>query len=750
MKRALTACAAILLLGAASGSPPQDVGWPRQIAKNGATFLYYQPQIDEWKDYKDLFARVAFSLTPPGGKPPVLGVTSLRAGTIVDKEARTVFLRDIELTGVRFPSLDPATAKQMGDLVRQIVPTGGETISLDRVLADLENAKTAAKPIQVKNDPPPIFFSTTPAILLLVPGEPVPAPIDKTNLEFIVNANWDVFRDKTTSQYFLLVEKFWLAAPALQGPWALPASLPADLGKLPAGQNFDDVKKMIPPPPPKGTPPKIFFSPVPAELIVAKGEPVYSRVKGTRLLFVSNTEADVFVDDAGTPYYVVLSGRWFRAPKLAGPWTFAGGDLPPDFAKIPRDSPAARVLASVPGTIEAADAVMLAQIPTTAIVNRAEAESKVKVVYDGPPNFVPIPDTSMQYASNTQEKVIKVGDLYYLCFQAVWFVSTSPAGPWKTADSIPKVIYAIPPGSPVYNVTYVYVTNPTPTTVESSYAAGYVGVFVVGTTVVYGTGFYYPPYVYYPPGMMYPVYRPYPCTYGAAAVYNPYTGGYAVGRRAYGPYGAAGTSAWYNPATGRYGRSATVQSPYGGRTAATTYNPWTGTRASTSQGHNAYAQWGSTTAVRGNQWAQTGHVSTANGTVAGYRTSSGQSGVAYRGENGNAVKTDNGVYAGKDGNVYRKDSSGNWNQYDNGSWNQVDRPSGGAGQGNVPEARSGVGGDAPRASAGGAPGSQDLEGLDRSAQARDRGAAQTQQNQGGGFGGRGGGGSGGRGGGRRR
>ncbi|MFL5387452.1 MAG: hypothetical protein ACJ79C_01895 [Myxococcales bacterium] len=737
MRRALLAWAAMsVLASAASGSPMQDPGWPRQIAKDGATFLYYQPQIDEWKDYTDLFARVAFSLTPAGGKP-VLGVTSLRAGTIVDREARTVFLRDIELTDVRFPSLDPAAAKQMGALVRQIVPPGGETISLDRVLADLENVRTAAKPVHVNNDPPPIFFSTTPAILLLVPGEAVPAPIDKTNLEFIVNANWDVFRDKTSGQYFLLVEKFWLAAPALQGPWALPASLPADLGKLPAGQNFDDVKKMIPPPPPKGAPPKIFFSPAPAELIVAKGEPVYAHVKGTRLLFVSNTEADVFVDEAGTPYYLLLSGRWFRAPKLAGPWTFAGGDLPEDFRKIPRDSPAARVLASVPGTIEAADAVMLAQIPTSAIVNRAEAEKKVKVAYDGPPNFVAIPDTSMQYATNTQEKVIKAGDLYYLCFQAVWFVSASPTGPWKTADSIPKEIYTIPPGSPVYNVTYVYVTNPTPTTVQSSYAAGYVGVFVVGVgvgmTVAYGTGFYYPPYVYYPPGMMYPVYRPYPCTYGAAAVYNPYTGGYAVGRRAYGPYGAAGSSAWYNPATGRYGRSATVQSPYGGRTTASTYNPWTGTRASTSQGHNAYAQWGSTTAVRGNQWAQTGHVTTRNGTAAGYRTSSGQSGVAYRGSNGNVVKTDNGVYAGQDGNVYRKDSGGNWNQYDNGNWNQVDRPRGE--QGNVPEARSGVG-DAPRASQGAA---RDTESLDRSAQSRERGAAQTQQRQGGASGGRGGG-----------
>src|SRR3954471_10931126 len=116
----------------ANGPPTKDIGWPRRIDKDGASFIYYQPQIDEWKDYTDLYARVAFSLTPSGGKP-VLGVTSLRAGTIVDTEARTVFLRDIELQDVRFPSLDAQGVKQMGDLVRHIAPKGGETISLDRV-----------------------------------------------------------------------------------------------------------------------------------------------------------------------------------------------------------------------------------------------------------------------------------------------------------------------------------------------------------------------------------------------------------------------------------------------------------------------------------------------------------------------------------------------------------------------------------------------------------------------------------------
>src|SRR5437868_12137799 len=52
----------------ATGTAAQDIGWPRQVSKNGAELIYYQPQIDEWKDYKELSGRAAFSLTPKGGK----------------------------------------------------------------------------------------------------------------------------------------------------------------------------------------------------------------------------------------------------------------------------------------------------------------------------------------------------------------------------------------------------------------------------------------------------------------------------------------------------------------------------------------------------------------------------------------------------------------------------------------------------------------------------------------------------------
>jgi hypothetical protein len=154
-------------------------------------------------------------------------------------------------------------------------------------------------------------------------------------------------------------------------------------------------------------------------------------------------------------------------------------------------------------------------------------------------------------------------------------------------------------------------------------------------------------------------------------------------------------------------------------------NPATGRYARTQQGHNAYAQWGSSVATRGNQWVKTGHVTTAGGTRAAYRTSSGQSGTITRGSNGTVVRSDSGVYAGRDGNVYKRNGQGDWSQYSGGSWDKVDRA---------------------------APSTRDL---DTSAKARQRGQAETQRQRsaaprGGGGGGGGGAARGGGGGGGRR
>jgi hypothetical protein len=672
-----------LAITAAPASTTYSPGWPRVIDRDGNHVLLYQPQIKSWTQYRTLVADTAISITPTGGKQ-ILGVISWRANTQANVAARTVFINQIQVLSSRFPYLDPAQDAAMQAKVSQIYPTMTFNISLDRMIASVTHSNNPVQSIPVNTDVPTIFATTTPAISLMVNGKPVLAPIDGVSLQYVVNTNWNLFYDKTN--YYLLSGKTWLKAAGIPGPWTVATTLPPDMAKLPKGQNWDEVLKAVPPAAGAGPAPKVFVTEKPAELIIFRGAPVWVPIPGTTLSYGANTDNQIFMSSKTKQLYVLLSGRWFRAGSLEAPWVYAGNDLPPDFATIPAGKPYSTAVVSVPGTQAASDAVLLSQVPTTAVVNRAAAEASVKIVYAGEPQFIEISGTTMYYAVNTSARVIRVGNVYYLCYDGIWFIGAAPTGPWKTADTVPQVIYTIPPSSPMYNVTYVIVSNPTPTTVETSYSSGYLGVFVlgmaVGATVVYGTGWYYPPYIYY--GPRYPIYYPYPYTYGVAAVYNPYTGFYGVGRAVYGPYASAGSAAWYNPTTGMYGHAVTYQNAYGGHTYASAYNPWTGTYAATSQGHNAYAQWGSSVVTNGSNWAEAGHYSNANGTVAGFQTSKGSEGAGVTTKNGNSgfVAKDannNNVYAGADGNVYKKDSNGDWSKWDDGGWQPVD-PSTGAAQ----------------------------------------------------------------------
>jgi len=769
----------ILILGSISISMGQDPGWPRQKSNAGGRLVYYQPQVDSWNDHRDLQFRMAFSLTPTGGKA-VVGVMNVQATTDVSVDDHTVVLTNPIITDTHFPSLDSATASQMDQLVRSFVPPSLSTIiSLDRLVASVDKSKLAPATVEVRNDPPAIFVSYRPAILLQVDGQPVLAEIPKTKLKFVVNTNWPLFLDTSKSNYYLFNGSQWMVGTDLQGPWTATANLPKEITKLPQDSKWAQLKKTIPAPPVGGSPiPSVLYSTSPAEVLLFQGQPVYARIPGTQLVYASNTDADLFVYGPTNQYFYLAAGRWFSSSSLQGPWVYATAKLPADFANIPPASPAGRVLVSVPGTEQAKDAVLLAQIPTTVVVNPATAAAQAQVSYYGAPEFKPIEGTSMSYATNTSDKVIKVGDVYYLCLQGIWFNSANAQGPWTTATSVPSAIYTIPPSSPVYNVTYVTQSTTSDGNVQASYTAGYVGSFIVGAAVgaiiAGGTGYYYPPYFYYP-AFGYPIYHPYAATYGYGsyynsytgaygvargvygpyggaagyASYNPYTGTYARGATAYGPYGSASAGRAYNPYTGTYARGASVSTPYGTRSAAQAYNPYTGTGAATRQGSSAYGQWGSSVVSRGNQAVQTGHVTTSQGTVAGARSTSGAKAIGGSGAYGSAgaVKTAGGdMYAGANGNVY-KNTGGSWQKYDNGSWNSVTKPSGDSSFNRTSTAAR------PQMS------SSDFQGMNQEFQNRQRGAAQSQSFQnfqrsgdafggGGGFGGRFGGGGGGFGGGR--
>jgi hypothetical protein len=664
---------------AATAANPVDGGWPRVYSLgSGGSILMYQPQVASWEKQAHIVAFSAVSHRTKSGEKPSLGTLKLEANTKVALTERLVSFEPMKITEANFQTLSKEQVREMVALIDSKIPQDDRVIALDRVLANLDKSLIVPKTVEgIKADPPAIFFSKSPAVIVNLDGEPIWSPIRENDLKFAVNTNWDLFQHEPTRTYYLRNNDTWLKAQDVKGPWSPAGTLPGSFKKLPAEDNWKEVAASLPGKAIAASAvPKVFTSFQPAELILVTGEPKYVPVEGTKLVWVSNTESDVFRLGAAGPVFYLVAGRWFSAADFTGPWTFATPTLPEDFKDIPQEHPRSRVLASVPGTDRAAEAVLLAQIPQTARVNRKELKAP-DVAFQGNPEFAPIEQTTVQRAVNTDKDIFKIGDLFYMCHQGVWFSGKSATGPWEVATAVPEQIYQIPVSSPAHHVTYVTIEEDDDDEwVTFAAAAGYTGMMVAWGCTVWGSGWYYPPYVGW--GGYYPYYYPHFPTYGYSAWYNPWTGAYGRSAAVYGPYGGAGVGARYNPRTGTYARGAAAYGPYGARGVAQAYNPRTGTYAATRQGSNVYGSWGSTAVQRGDDWAKTNRYTNrqTGTTTRTIRTDEGGA-VTRRGAGGGAVGVGSGgdIYAGKDGNVYRR-QDGSWQKYDNGGWSNTDRQPG--------------------------------------------------------------------------
>ncbi len=650
-------------------APTPPATWPRTFQKEGSTLEVYPPQVDGWKDYSKIRFRTAFDITPQGSSEKHYGVAAVEADTLVDHEARTVLMTNLDVA-VRFPGLAEAKSDELKKLTKECLPSLNYLdVSLDQVLAYLHGDVKVAK-VSVNLNPPPMFYSDVPAILVVYLGQPQFKPIKDTQLMFAVNTNWAVLLDMKSSQYYLLDDDSWLTSPdPLKGPWTAAQSLPNEISKLPEGGNWDDVRKHIPGNAIK-TVPRVLTSTEPAELIATNGPPDYTPLSGTRLMYVSNPAMPLFLDLIDGYYYYLVSGRWFRAKDVSGPWTAASADLPAEFSKIPADCPVGFVLASIPTTQEAQDAVLLAAVPHKATVNIGAA--KLSVTYDGPPKFVQIQGTPMTYAVNTPYQVVFASGGYYCCYQGVWFVAPAATGAWTVCTSIPAVIYTIPPSCPLFNVTYVQVYSSTPTTVVVGYTSGYSGEYVATTgALMFGAGMLTGAWLASNDDCWYAC-NPCYYSYGCAAYYSyAYGGYYRAGGAYYGPHGGAGWGSAYNPATGTWARGGYAYGPAGAHWGAQAYNPFTTTYGAHAGSYNGYRSWGATSVSRGDEWASAAHQSGVRGTAGWAENSSGQwaAGAHSRVTDTSVAKTSSGdVYAGHDGNVYRQ-SDGQWQKYQgNGNW----------------------------------------------------------------------------------
>ena len=653
---------------ATSGDEARDRGWPRLFEADGHEVIVYQPQVDDWTGFDRITFRSAISVGPKGGQGKVFGILRMSADTKVSVEDRLVVLTSRKLEEVTFPEVQPAEAQRLEKIVAAATPPDRpQTISLDRLISALNPAQLKVRTVELNLAPPRIFSSTRPAVLVVFLGKPRFQPVPGSDLLFATNTNWDVFLDPGARKYYLLNGRSWFSTDDLSnGPWIPASTLPPSLSKLPADDNWSDVRAAIPGEPPNERP-VVYVSNEPAELIVTDGAPELEQIPGTGLMLVVNTDSNLVYNAAGKEYYLLSAGRWFKSSRLEGPWLVASGSLPADFKLIPEDSDAGQLLAAVPGTAAANEAIVMASIPEKATINRTEVT--VKVTYDGNPVFKPIESTEVQYAFNSPFNVFLVNGQYYCCHNAVWFVAPTPTGVWTVCDSVPAAIYTIPPSSPKHNVTYVTVYESTPTTVVTGYTSGYSGATVAATGVVmFGLGLLvgaaldddnnYSYYRYH--------YHSGSFSYGCGAVWHGGSGGYVCASTRYGPYGGAGHMAAYNPATGVYSRGGYAYGPNGASGYRTAYNPSTGAAGARAGATTPYGSWGRSAVTNGDEWVRGGHKTTSRGSVGAVEGSGGGGAITAQGRYGNGAtlgKTAGGdYYAASDGNVYKKSEGGDWEQ----------------------------------------------------------------------------------------
>ncbi len=607
-----------------------ELDWPSEIFVPEGKIVIYQPQLESFED-DNLTARAAVSITNKGETEPVFGTVWLKARVIIDRNTRIVKLLDIDVTNSRFPHADPAKKEKLAGIIKEDIPKWNPTMSLDRLLTMIElveKEKTAAK--DFKTIPPKIIYVTHPAVLITIDGDPELRKIENSNLMRVINTPFYIVLEPTSKNYYLKGSDGWFAARDIMGPWQNePKPPPSVLAAASSEFNDKDKEKS------DGSMPQIVVTTTPAELIITDGEPKYKPVSGTSLLSVSNTESDLFMEIETQKYFVLISGRWFSSASLTGSWSFVSADkLPADFAEIPPGSDKAHVMASVAGTAESKDAVFDTYIPQTVTVKRDD-EVKVVVEYDGTPEFKKIEGTSMFYAVNTPYSVIRIGDTYYLCDEAVWYTAGTPSGPWAVSVSVPQVIYTIPPSYPVYNVTYVRVYDYTPTVVYVGYYPGYYGSYVYRGTVVYGTGYVYR-------GWYGNVYYARPVTWGYSVRYNPYIGGWGV------RVGYPAPGVWF-------GRSALW--------AAGRYARWDYHRDRYDDRRDRYDDRRDRHDDRRDRKSD--------------RREDGPKSKERRA--GTDKKRQNNVYSDRNGNVHKKTDQG-WKQRDKGGWSKADSSRSGSGR----------------------------------------------------------------------
>ena len=547
-------------------APGHDNGetlWPQTAQVNGTTWILYTPQFQSI-DGSRASCRAAFSMQRAGADAshPDLSFGALFFHADLDSDTSAGLLEVSNLVVEQAKPSDGGDGTAAAAQLQSMLFGVRFTVERSIVMQNMQVAKELVKSrTSLNNAPPRIRVVDHAATLLLLDGKPVLRDVG-AGVGIAQNTPSLLAFEKATRTWFTRVgTDTWMHSSRFTGPY-IP-------GKVPSPESLKAITAALPkshpdagssPAVPAGKEPEVVVSTSPMCLVSINGVPAMAEV-ADGLHAVANANCDLFETVVDNAWWLLASGRWFTTTNLKlGPWTYAPpSSLPACFAQIDPHGTWGNVLASVPGTPQATDALYQQSVPHVATLDRALAKPKLSTL-GGPARFKAIEGTGMQYATNTSAPLILCKGTYYLCESAAWFSAPAANGPWTLCDSVPEEIYTIPPSCPVYNVTSVQVYASTPDAVTFGYTGGYMNSFENDGTVSYGTGYAYPGSVGHQDLVLgdnsditdddtWDSYGGWPNTYG----YWPSYGGYYGGWGFYGSPGWGGYGLWCGPAWGAGG-----------------------------------------------------------------------------------------------------------------------------------------------------------------------------------------------------
>jgi hypothetical protein len=192
-------------------------------------------------------------------------------------------------------------------------------------------------------EPPTLLVSQTPAVLVVIDGEPELQVMAQAGLQFVDNTPSDLFMSQ--GQYYLLIANLWFVSPTLDGEWQLVSSLPENFAYISPGHRKGHVLAFVP-----GTQEAKVLSlerQIPRKVRVEKGvakelvltytgQPQFAPIHGTRLRRAVNTSFQVI--QVAERFYLCLDAAWFESDNPIDGWSVSHG-IPEEIYRIPVEDP---------------------------------------------------------------------------------------------------------------------------------------------------------------------------------------------------------------------------------------------------------------------------------------------------------------------------------------------------------------------------------------------------------------------------